>query len=131
MFFIDRALGLRFADVLAAAGVEVEKHRDHFADNEADEVWIAEVARRGWYALSQDERIYRNPVQREAVIRAGLGYFVLGGANRQFSEVASAFITAYPAVKRFIAATPRPFVASVRLPARPGGAGRVERRYPR
>ena len=131
VFFIDRALGAHiFPDALVAAGIRIERHADHFVHDEHDETWIAEVARRGWFALSQDDRIYRNPVQRDAVIQAGLGYFVLTGANARADDIAANFVATYPAVERFIERTPRPFIASVQRGSG-GRPGRVAPRWPR
>lgn len=131
VFFVDRALGAHvFPDALEAKGIVVERHRDHFAHDAPDEVWIAAVARQGWFALSQDERIYRNPVQRAAVIEAGLGYFVLTGANAKAETIAANFVASYTAVERFVERVPRPFVASVQRGST-GRAGRVVIRWPR
>ena len=132
VFFLDRNLGgLMFPRALADAGIRAERHDDHFPQDAADETWIGEVARRGWYALSNDKRIHKNPVQRDAVVAAGLGFFVLTGANAPMPVLAANFVQTFPAVLRFVERTPRPFVASVRRPNLPGRSGRVERLYPR
>lgn len=63
VFFVDRALGERiFPDLLAGEGIAVERHSAHFAQDAPDEEWIAEIAQRGWFALTNDRRIYRAPV---------------------------------------------------------------------
>jgi hypothetical protein len=56
---------------LAAAGFDVVPHDRHFAVDTPDELWIAEVGRRGWVMLSQDYMILRRSAQRDAVMRAG------------------------------------------------------------
>lgn len=123
---MDRALGEKvFPDALRAHGIHVEKHRDHFSQDEDDEVWIRDVAQRGWFALSNDKRIHSNPVQRAVVMQAGLGYFILTGANARADALAANFVAVYPAVLRFIERTPRPFIASVRRPDRGGRPGRI------
>ena len=132
VFYTDRALGGKvFPDALEAAGIRVERHHDHFAQDASDEVWIAGAAARGWFALSNDKRILRNPVERDAVSRARLGYFVLRGANAKAADLAASFVAVYPAVERYITRTPRPFIASVRRPSQPGRAGRVVTLRPR
>jgi len=131
-FFVDRALGERiFPDLLDEAGISVAKHSEYFAQDAADEEWIPEVARRGWFALSNDRRIYRTPVQREVVLSAGLGFLVLTGGSAKASELAANFIATYPTILRFIERTPLPFIASVQRPSVPGQTGRVERLYPK
>lgn len=132
VFFIDRSLGAHiFPDALTAAGVEVRKHDDFFPEDATDEEWIAQVAQRGWFALSNDRRIYRNPVQRQAVLRAGLGYFVLTGGSARADDLAQNFISSLPAIERFIDRTPRPFLASVQRPSKGHETGKVELRYPK
>ena len=131
VFFIDRALGAHiFPDALAAAGVHVERHRDHFAHNAPDEEWIPEVARRDWYALSNDGRIYRNPPEREAVMNSGLGFFIVRGGSDTSAALAENFVSTYGKVLAFIERHDRPFIATI---SRAGGGkpGRVELRYPR
>ena len=51
VYFTDRDLGLRFPEILKNAGLTVERHRDHFRHDAADEDWLAEIGRRGWVAL--------------------------------------------------------------------------------
>lgn len=132
VFFVDRALGEKvFPRALVTAGIRAESHSVHFAPDAPDEIWISEVARKGWFALSNDKRIYVNPVQRAAVLEAGLGYFILTGANASADVLAANFIQTYPALLRFVGRTPRPFVASVRRPSRPGRPGSVVRLHPK
>ncbi len=45
VFFTDRDLGTGFPDTLAAAGLRVEQHRDHFAPDCSDEDWLAAIIR--------------------------------------------------------------------------------------
>jgi len=40
VFFTDRDLGKQFPDILKDAGVHVERHSEHFADNAKDEDWL-------------------------------------------------------------------------------------------
>ena len=130
VFFLDRALGNKvFPDVLVAAGLAIERHADHFAQDAPDLDWIPAVAERGWYALTQDKRILKNRVEREAVIASGLGFFYLTGANSDMLAIAHNFIASHAAVLRFISRTERPFIASVQR-GKDGKAGRVEPRWP-
>lgn len=133
VFFIDRALGRYiFPDALREAGVNVECHHDHFVKDDVDDpTWISWVAGKGWYALSQDRRIYYNAVQRQAVIDAGLGYFVLTGGSEKKEVIAKSFIASYKTVLRFIEKTPRPFIASVNQTKQENRSGRIYLKYPK
>lgn len=124
-FFVDRALGRRFPDALEGAGFTVERHAEHFLEAVADTVWIQEVAKRGWYAISKDRMIYRNPVELHSVLSHGLGYFVLRGAGATHADLAANFLDLRGEIERFIGRHPRPFVASVARPSAPGRRGSV------
>jgi hypothetical protein len=39
--------------------------RKHFEPNTKDPVWIPQVAEKGWIVISGDDKILRNPVERE------------------------------------------------------------------
>lgn len=62
VFFTDRDLGKQFPARLREAGLQVERHADHFQPATPDEVWLPEVGRRGWVVLTHDERIRYKPV---------------------------------------------------------------------
>lgn len=69
VFFTDRDLGKRFPEILSAAGLQVERHADHFAPDASDEEWLALVGSRGWVAVSHDRRIRYKPYELGAVLR--------------------------------------------------------------
>ena len=78
VFFVDRSLGRHIvARALRVAGVLVEVHDDHFAQNAPDEVWLPEVGRRGWAVLTKDERIRYRDAETTAAIAAGVALFIL------------------------------------------------------
>ena len=116
VYFTDRDLGKRFGEILKAAGLTVERHADHFADDAADEVWLAEVGKRGWIALTHDRRIRYKPNERDAVMRHGVALLVIVG-NAPFAELAHAFVATIPRVEQFLAGHKPPFIAKVYRPS--------------
>ncbi|HYK00734.1 MAG TPA: hypothetical protein VE974_03200 [Thermoanaerobaculia bacterium] len=46
VYFTDLDLGLQFPKILEDAGLAVERHRDHFAPDAADEQWLVRLRRR-------------------------------------------------------------------------------------
>lgn len=115
VFFTDRDLGQRFPDILHEAGIAVERHRDHFADDTPDEAWIAEVAHRGWIAVSHDKAIGRRPNEREAVLAAGLGLLIMVG-KVPYPDLALNFVVTLPRITRFLEQHRPPFIARVYRP---------------
>lgn len=135
IYFTDRDLGKRFGEILKAGGLTVERHDDHFASDTPDEVWLAEVGKRGWIALTHDSRIRYKPNERDAVIRHGVGLLVIVG-KAPFAELARAFVATLPRIEQFLAGHKPPFIAKVYRPS-PGeiarnaaSPGRVELWYP-
>ena len=135
VYFTDRDLGKRFPDILTSSGLTVERHADHFAPDTADEVWLEEVGKRGWIALSHDRRIRYKPNERDAVMRHGVALLVIVGAA-PFADLARAFVATLPRIEHFLARHKPPFIAKIYRPSpaetarRSTSPGRVELWYP-
>lgn len=130
VYFTDRDLGKQFGAILRSGGLTVERHADHFAPDAPDEVWLAEVGRRGWIALTHDQRIRYKPNERDAVMRHGVALLVIVG-KAPFPDLARGFVTTLPRIERFLANHDPPFIAKVYRSSPGGGAPRhVELWYP-
>lgn len=84
---------------MRAAGFQVEKHDDHFGPTTLDEVWLPEVARRGWLALTGDKDIRRVKKERDAAMRSGAALFFLIGKNHD--EKTRNLVATAPRIIRF------------------------------
>jgi len=136
VFFTDRDLGARFPEILSAAGLSVERHRDHFPPDCADETWLRVVGQRGWVALTHDRRIRYKPNELNAVMRHRVALLVVVG-KAPYPDLARAFVTTFPRIRRFLERNAPPFIAKVYRPTpaevarNPDAPGRVEIWYPR
>lgn len=136
VFFTDRNLGKRFPDILVSAGLAVERHADHFAHDCADEVWLEAIGRKGWVAVTHDERIRYKPNELAAVIAHRVALLVCVG-KAPFPELAQAFVATYPRIESFIQRQTRPYIAKVyrpsvtATPADHAVPGRIELWYPK
>jgi hypothetical protein len=101
--------------LLQLAGIEVVRHADHFDDDTPDEEWIAEVAKRGWIAISHDKRISRRPNERAAVMNAHLALIVVVGGVPT-ALLAQNFVSTLPVIERFLGRHDPPFVARLYRP---------------
>ena len=101
VYFTDRDLGRQFGKILKSGGLTVEWHADHFAPDTADEVWLAEIGKRGWTALTHDRRIRYKPNERDAVMRHRVGLLVIVGAA-PFADLARAFLATLPHIEHFL-----------------------------
>ena len=117
VFFTDRDLGKLVPNLLRRAGISVERHSDHFPHDEKDEIWLSEVGRKGWFCLTRDKGIRYKPNEKDAVMRAGVGLFILIG-NAPSSELADNFINTVDKVQNFIQKHPRPFIAKIYRPTK-------------
>jgi hypothetical protein len=96
---------------LSAAGLRVEFHENHFADDADDETWISEVGRRGWLVLTKDKAISRRPAEREAVVAAKVRVFSLSSGNMTGEQMARVFLKNRLKMARFNKKQPPPFIA--------------------
>jgi hypothetical protein len=134
-FFTDRDLGKKFPAVLSAAGVTVERHEDHFADNASDEEWLEAIGERGWVAVTHNLRIRYMPNELDAVIRHRVSLSVVIG-KAPLPELAASFVETLPRIEAFLSRQTPPFIAKVYRPSpseaeRGDAAGRVELWHPK
>jgi len=118
VFFTDRDLGNIFPEVLRKAGINVEKHCDHFADDAIDELWITETSLKGWFCLSRNRDIRYKKNQTAAVMETNGGLFIIVGPKATHQELAENFVATYPKVLRFIEKYERPFIAKIFRPSK-------------
>lgn len=81
-----------------------------------DAVWLPEVARRGWVALSRNKRIRYTPLEIDAVMISGARLFILIGPSGP-AEQAEMVQLGLPRIREFLATQPAPFIAKLRRPA--------------
>ncbi|MCC6381641.1 MAG: hypothetical protein IT304_03985 [Dehalococcoidia bacterium] len=120
MIFLDRSIPRSVAEALKAVRPgEIRWLEDDSLHSTPDEVWIPEVARREWLAISRDKNIRRRSRQRELVFRHGLGCFILSQRHDptrwQYLKLLAATLDE---MERLFRHQPRPFMYLV------DGAGR-------
>lgn len=125
VFFIDRSLGsIVVPQALQQAGVHVEIHASHFADNTPDPVWLSHVGRQGWIVLMKDKHIRSRPHERQALIYAGVRAFVLVAGNILGREMGESFVNAIPAMYDLLRQRDTSFIAQITR------QGRISTIYP-
>jgi hypothetical protein len=112
VYFTDRDLGLQFPKILEDAGLAVERHRDHFAPDAADEQWLALVGRKGWVALTHNSRIRYTPNEKQAVMSHGVRLLVIIG-QAPYPELAKSFVATRARIETFLQKHEPPFIAKV------------------
>jgi hypothetical protein len=79
VYFTDRDLGKRFPDILAAAGLTVERHDTLFSERTSDPEWLEYCGTHDRIALTHNERIRYVPNELAAVIRHRVKLVIVSG----------------------------------------------------
>ena len=116
IFFTDRDLGTRFPAILDDAGLTVRRHRDHFAPDCPDEVWLEAVGSNRWIAVSHDTRIRYKPNELAAVVRHNVRLLVVIG-KAPFPQLAKRFVATAPKITEFVEQHSPPWIAKVYRPS--------------
>ena len=109
--FIDRcAWSAALGRALQEAGIDFIAHRDRFAHDTPDEVWLSAAADTGWLVVTRDSRIRYRANELAAMQRARLHVFVLtqGGLTATETETGSIVVRCHPAMLRHAAQVPPP-----------------------
>jgi hypothetical protein len=135
VFFTDRDLGKQFPGILSAAGLKVERFVDHFPDDCPDQVWLREIGKRGWVAITHDGRIRYKPNELAAVVENRVALLVVIG-KVPFPELARTFVGTRAQIEAFLAEHKPPFIAKIHRPSparlheNPDAPGAVSLWYP-
>jgi len=112
-FYVDRCLGKTVANALRAAGANVREHDDYFSQDALDEVWIPDVAGRGWVVLTKDKNIRRRHGEREAALLSEARIFTLSSGNVRGAEMAARLVQHLDAITQTALALEPPFLVVV------------------
>jgi PIN like domain len=121
VFFTDRDLGTRFPEIVAAGGLEVKRHRDHFPPDCPDEIWLETVGKEKWIAVTRNARIRYKPNELAAVTRHRVRLLVVIG-KVPFPQLAKHFVATAPRIIDFVEHHQAPLDCEG-LSAAPLGAG--------
>lgn len=103
----------RVLAVLQSAGVQVERHLDHFPRATPDEEWLPLVGRMGWVPLTTDKRIRHRSNEKQAVVKHKIRMFYFSKNDMSGQQMASALEKALPNMKKLCARYSPPFFAAI------------------
>lgn len=113
-FFLDRSSGKgSLVEGLKQLGLNIEAHDDHFPQNTPDYEWIGKCGEMNWIIISSDKRIKKNPIEREASIRAGVATFFFTSGKITNQQKIDFFTAAFKQVARIVINEMRPFIARI------------------
>ena len=103
----------RILSVLEEAGVQVERHLDHFARGTPDEDWLPFVGNNGWILLTSDGRIRYRSNEKLAVVKNDVRMFYFSNNNMSGEQMATALAKALPEIYKLCARQTPPFFAAI------------------
>lgn len=111
----DENLPPKIASALQALGECEARHVvDYLPRGTPDEEVFEFAASRGWFLVTQDARIARNPHQRAAMMQAGIGTFILTGrANRTVVEMMAFILDRLPPILEAAERSTPPFIYGI------------------
>lgn len=113
-FFLDRASeSLALYNALKAQNANVEMHRDYYGDSVEDELWLPEIASKGWVIISQNQF---NELERLALRNAGGRAFLIVHGDMKAEEEAAMIVAALPKMLRILETNSPPFIARIYNP---------------
>jgi hypothetical protein len=115
-YFTDRDLGKQFPDILAAAGLTVERHRDLFPPDGPDEQWLEHCGRNSRIGITHNERIRYTPNELAAVVQHRVALLVVVG-KVPLSQLAENFVNTLSKIEQFVEAHQPPYIAKVYRPS--------------
>ena len=102
------------AGALRKAGLNIEIHDDHFAQNAEDPAWLTACGKKNWIVVTRDERIRYRVAERQAIRRAKVRAFVLAAQGDLRAEMlAEIFLKALPKIRRTVKKQKPPFIAKI------------------
>ncbi len=121
-FFLDENLSRRIAKALTALGHRAEHLLDHLPQGTPDTEYFPFVAEKGWFVLTQDQRIRKRPHERKALLDAEIGAFILTGrATKSVDQTTIQLLGKLEELKKLAEKTKRPFIFGI------SDRGKIER----
>lgn len=129
IFFTDRDLGKIIPDALEEIGIEVVRHDRVFSTPPRDIKWLKFVGDNCFLAFTHDKNIGRKPEQKDMVMIAKVGLFILAG-HHPHKILATNLVRTIQKVIKFSENHTPPYIARIYKPSddkyRRGKAGNVK-----
>jgi len=99
---------------LRGFGEDVIHLTERFAPDTPDDIWIPEAGRQGWFIVSRDKRIARDPAKIRALRGAGVGafFFIQKREPRLWGWV-EVVVRRWAEIQQWAGSHQRPFVVGI------------------
>lgn len=111
MIFIDRSVPKAVAMALQCVRDDVEWLEPRFRHDTPDIEWLQEAGRNGWLVILRDKKIRTRPAERQMIVDAGVGCFVINAKqNPNKWQYLRLVATHLDMMQDIFENTPRPFI---------------------
>ena len=83
--------------------------KDEFNEDTEDTVWLEYIGKDGITLITKDERIRRNPLELQSIIKHKVGVFFLGGKKQGRCKIIQQVVRNWPRIKELALGTKPPF----------------------
>lgn len=94
---------------MRAFGESVDHLQDHFSPDTPDTEWLEYIGQGGFFLITRDDRIRRNPLEIRALRDYGVGAFFLGGKNQARWDLVQQLVRNWTQIKEVASRTRPPF----------------------
>ena len=116
--FWDRNIGTTIPLALrrlSPPGVSIRFYQEEYlsaasAPELGDDAWLADVGEKGWFVVTQDQRLHINAPELEAIKQHNVGCFYLKGASDSRWDIFRRFVCSFDRIIGVAEDTPGPFV---------------------
>lgn len=120
IFYVDESIySHALITALRKDGIEHTRVGVAVPAGAADEVWLEAVGKNGWFALTRDQRIRYRPLERQALVRHGVGVFTFTGGQATGEQTALRICALMPKFKHLCTKERRPFLFTFGLMGSP------------
>jgi hypothetical protein len=98
---------------LQEVGMSVETHRNHFAQEDDDHLWIPVCASNGWPIISGDKGLEKVALNVKSVTDSAAKVFLLTDSNMKGVEWGAAIIAARRKMQRIVDENDGPFFVTI------------------
>lgn len=111
VFYLDESIfSHALLSALLTAGARVERVGGVVQRGAQDDAWLQVVGRNGWIALTRDQRIRYRTIERQALIRHGVGSLTFTGGQATGTQTAERVLDLLPRFVTIARSEPRPFL---------------------
>ena len=116
MIFIDRSVPRPVATALQAVRSDVMWLEPYFSHRTPDADWLSVAGRNGWLVITRDNKIRTRPAERQALLDAGVGCFMITvRRNPTKWEMLRLIVCSLNEMEQLHAQDPMPFIYALNL----------------